>query len=105
MVGRDGTGPHKLVQGGLSQPRLLSPLPVQDAIRIVEQPESQVVAEGMRVSLSCRATGPPGLMYQWFCGRQEVRACPGHGGGWVRGSPSPGHLLSCRCLEPRPRSW
>ncbi|XP_030365463.1 mucosa-associated lymphoid tissue lymphoma translocation protein 1-like [Strigops habroptila] len=45
---------------------------VQDMIRIVVQPESQVVAEGTRVSLSCRATGPPGLTYQWFCGRQEV---------------------------------
>uniref|UniRef100_A0A672UJZ4 MALT1 paracaspase n=1 Tax=Strigops habroptila TaxID=2489341 RepID=A0A672UJZ4_STRHB len=57
---------------GHTQPRLVSPLPVQDMIRIVVQPESQVVAEGTRVSLSCRATGPPGLTYQWFCGRQEV---------------------------------
>ncbi|XP_062490452.1 mucosa-associated lymphoid tissue lymphoma translocation protein 1-like [Pezoporus occidentalis] len=45
---------------------------VQDTICIVEQPESQVVAEGTHVSLSCRAAGPPGLTYQWFCGRQEV---------------------------------
>ncbi|NWQ96042.1 MALT1 protein, partial [Burhinus bistriatus] len=45
---------------------------VQDMIRITVQPESQVVTEGMRVSLTCWATGPPGLVYQWFCGKQEV---------------------------------
>ncbi|NWU49426.1 MALT1 protein, partial [Dromas ardeola] len=45
---------------------------VQDMIRITVQPESQVVMEGMRVSLTCWATGPPGLVYQWFCGKQEV---------------------------------
>ncbi|XP_026720934.1 mucosa-associated lymphoid tissue lymphoma translocation protein 1-like [Athene cunicularia] len=45
---------------------------VQDMIRVTVQPESQVVAEGTRVSLTCWATGPPGLTYQWFCGRQEV---------------------------------
>ncbi|NXY07830.1 MALT1 protein, partial [Pteruthius melanotis] len=45
---------------------------VQDMIRITVQPESQVVAEGTQVSLTCCATGPPGLVYQWFCGRQEV---------------------------------
>ncbi|NXQ38549.1 MALT1 protein, partial [Catharus fuscescens] len=45
---------------------------VQDVIRITVQPESQVAAEGTQVSLTCCATGPPGLTYQWFCGRQEV---------------------------------
>ncbi|XP_066840081.1 mucosa-associated lymphoid tissue lymphoma translocation protein 1-like isoform X6 [Anser cygnoides] len=45
---------------------------VHDMIRITVQPESQVVAEGARVSLTCWATGPPGLAYQWFCGKQEV---------------------------------
>ncbi|XP_059687871.1 mucosa-associated lymphoid tissue lymphoma translocation protein 1-like [Gavia stellata] len=45
---------------------------VQDMIRITVQPESRVVTEGMRVSLTCWATGPPGLTYQWFCGKQEV---------------------------------
>ncbi|NXR33826.1 MALT1 protein, partial [Zosterops hypoxanthus] len=45
---------------------------VQDVIRIIVQPDSQVVAEGTQVSLTCCATGPPGLAYQWFCGRQEV---------------------------------
>ncbi|NXN42124.1 MALT1 protein, partial [Rhinoptilus africanus] len=51
--------------------RLLSSA-VQDMIRITVQPESQVVTEGVRVSLTCWATGPPGLVYQWFCGKQEV---------------------------------
>ncbi|NXL36222.1 MALT1 protein, partial [Glaucidium brasilianum] len=45
---------------------------VQDMIHITVQPESQVVAEGTRVALTCWATGPPGLTYQWFCGRREV---------------------------------
>ncbi|NXX01039.1 MALT1 protein, partial [Larus smithsonianus] len=45
---------------------------VQDMIRITVQPESQAVMEGVRVSLTCWATGPPGLAYQWFCGKQEV---------------------------------
>ncbi|NXK89591.1 MALT1 protein, partial [Formicarius rufipectus] len=45
---------------------------VQDMIRITVQPESQMVAEGARVSLTCCATGPPGLTYQWFCGKWEV---------------------------------
>ncbi|NWW53384.1 MALT1 protein, partial [Pedionomus torquatus] len=45
---------------------------VQDMIHITVQPESQVVMEGMRVSLTCWATGPPGLAYQWFCGKREV---------------------------------
>ncbi|NXW46786.1 MALT1 protein, partial [Nyctiprogne leucopyga] len=45
---------------------------VQDMIHITVQPESQVVMEGTWVSLTCWATGPPGLAYQWFCGKQEV---------------------------------
>ncbi|NXT32216.1 MALT1 protein, partial [Pelecanoides urinatrix] len=45
---------------------------VQDMIRITVQPESQVVTEGTWVSLTCWATGPPGLAYQWFCGKREV---------------------------------
>ncbi|XP_025961172.1 mucosa-associated lymphoid tissue lymphoma translocation protein 1-like [Dromaius novaehollandiae] len=45
---------------------------VQDMIRITVQPESHMVTEGTRVSLTCWATGPPGLSYQWFCGKQEL---------------------------------
>ncbi|XP_078525592.1 mucosa-associated lymphoid tissue lymphoma translocation protein 1-like [Lissotriton helveticus] len=45
---------------------------VQEGFRIVVQPESQMTMEGRRVSLTCHATGPPGLGYQWFCGKQEV---------------------------------
>ncbi|XP_074834396.1 mucosa-associated lymphoid tissue lymphoma translocation protein 1-like isoform X2 [Carettochelys insculpta] len=51
---------------------------VQEPIRIVVQPQSQVVSEGTQVSFTCQATGPPGLSYQWFCGKQEVpgATCP-----------------------------
>ncbi|XP_064030896.1 LOW QUALITY PROTEIN: mucosa-associated lymphoid tissue lymphoma translocation protein 1-like [Pogoniulus pusillus] len=45
---------------------------VQDMIHITVQPESQVVTEGTRVCLTCWAAGPPGLVYQWFCGKSEV---------------------------------
>ncbi|XP_062452318.1 mucosa-associated lymphoid tissue lymphoma translocation protein 1-like [Rhea pennata] len=45
---------------------------VQDMIRITVQPESHKVTEGTRVSLTCWATGPPGLSYQWFRGKQEL---------------------------------
>lgn len=48
---------------------------VQDMIHITVQPESQVVTEGTRVCLTCWAAGPPGLVYQWFCGKSEVRSC------------------------------
>lgn len=70
-MGQDGMGwcgTGDSAQAGLSSPT------VQDMIRITVQPESQVVAEGTQVSLTCCATGPPGLTYQWFCGRQEVRS-------------------------------
>ncbi|XP_054252264.1 LOW QUALITY PROTEIN: mucosa-associated lymphoid tissue lymphoma translocation protein 1-like [Indicator indicator] len=50
---------------------------VQDMIHITVQPESQVVTEGTRVSLTCWASGPPGLVYQWFCGKQEVPGAAG----------------------------
>lgn len=66
-MGWCGTGAQP-AEAGLSSPT------VQDVIRITVQPESQVVAEGTQVSLTCCATGPPGLTYQWFCGRQEVRS-------------------------------
>ncbi|NXS62760.1 MALT1 protein, partial [Brachypteracias leptosomus] len=68
---------------------------VQDMIRITVQPESQVVIEGTRVTLTCWATGPPRLTYQWFCGKQEVPgatapelvidavASPGHPGWYI----------------------
>uniref|UniRef100_A0A8C3XNS7 Mucosa-associated lymphoid tissue lymphoma translocation protein 1 n=1 Tax=Chelydra serpentina TaxID=8475 RepID=A0A8C3XNS7_CHESE len=45
---------------------------LSSAIRIVVQPESQVVTDGTRASFTCWAAGPPGLSYQWFCGKQEV---------------------------------
>ncbi|XP_036376555.1 MALT paracaspase 2 [Megalops cyprinoides] len=45
---------------------------VMEQIRITVQPQSQRVPEGGRVVLSCQATGPLGLGYQWFKGKEEV---------------------------------
>lgn len=89
-MGRGTTGQDRTGLGvmgwcgmGLSASPGSSPSPaVHDMIRITVQPESQVVAEGARVSLTCWATGPPGLTYQWFCGKQEVSpTSPCHAGG------------------------
>ncbi|XP_051893764.1 mucosa-associated lymphoid tissue lymphoma translocation protein 1-like [Pristis pectinata] len=44
-----------------------------DTIQIIVQPKSQDVTVGDRVSLCCQAIGPPGLSYQWFRGKNEVR--------------------------------
>ncbi|KAM3619446.1 uncharacterized protein V6R79_008322 [Siganus canaliculatus] len=41
-------------------------------LQIVVQPQSQQAPEGSRVILTCRASGPPGLSYQWFKGRDEI---------------------------------
>lgn len=43
-------------------------------IQISVQPRSQQAAVGSRVLLTCRAFGPPDLNYQWFRGKEEVRA-------------------------------
>ncbi|GAA6221547.1 mucosa-associated lymphoid tissue lymphoma translocation protein 1-like [Lates japonicus] len=45
---------------------------VAETIRITVQPQSQQATVGGRVVLTCRATGPPGLSYQWFRGKEEV---------------------------------
>ncbi|XP_035748888.1 39S ribosomal protein L54, mitochondrial [Egretta garzetta] len=37
----------------------------------------QVLSSGTRVSLTCWAAGPPGLVYQWFCGKREVPGATG----------------------------
>uniref|UniRef100_A0A8C8RSD9 Mucosa-associated lymphoid tissue lymphoma translocation protein 1 n=1 Tax=Pelusios castaneus TaxID=367368 RepID=A0A8C8RSD9_9SAUR len=62
-----------------------------ESLRIMVQPESQVVTEGTRASFTCWATGPPGISYQWFCGKQEVR--PTEGGTKVSG-------LKNKCATP-----
>lgn len=106
----DGAG-----QGSQPAQASLSSPAVQDMIHITVQPESQVVAKGTRVSLTCWATGPPGLVYQWFCGKREVRsrcamssraprACPWreHPDGWV-GAPNslaPSCLVGARSHGP-----
>ncbi|XP_042272304.1 MALT paracaspase 2 isoform X2 [Thunnus maccoyii] len=45
---------------------------VAELIRITVQPQSQKSIMGGRVVLSCRASGPPGLSYQWFRGKDEI---------------------------------
>lgn len=87
---------------GLSASPGSSPSPaVHDMIRITVQPESQVVAEGAQVSLTCWATGPPGLAYQWFCGKQEVGpTSPCHAGA---PGPLPGRTPTLSpCPSPPP---
>ncbi|TKS74564.1 Mucosa-associated lymphoid tissue lymphoma translocation protein 1 [Collichthys lucidus] len=45
---------------------------VAELIQITVQPQSQEAKMGSKVVLTCRATGPPGLGYQWFRGSEEV---------------------------------
>ncbi|XP_074524477.1 MALT paracaspase 2 isoform X2 [Halichoeres trimaculatus] len=45
---------------------------VAELIQITVQPKSQQTTVGGRVVLTCRASGPPGLSYQWFKGKEEV---------------------------------
>ena len=46
---------------------------VTEQIRVTLQPQSQHASEGARVVLACRASGPAGLAYRWFRGKDEVR--------------------------------
>ncbi|KAM4738870.1 MALT paracaspase 2 isoform 2-T2 [Anableps anableps] len=43
-----------------------------EQIKITVQPQSQQASLGSRVVLTCRASGPPGLSYQWFKGKEEI---------------------------------
>ncbi|XP_024134292.1 MALT paracaspase 2 isoform X2 [Oryzias melastigma] len=43
-----------------------------ELIRITAQPQSQHATPGSQVVLTCRASGPPGLTYQWFKGSEEI---------------------------------
>ncbi|KAM8745546.1 MALT paracaspase 2 isoform 1-T1 [Acanthopagrus schlegelii] len=45
---------------------------VAELIQITVQPLSQQATAGSRVVLTCRASGPPGLCYQWFRGKEEI---------------------------------
>ncbi|KAM9385111.1 MALT paracaspase 2 isoform 2-T2 [Pholidichthys leucotaenia] len=45
---------------------------VAEMIQITVQPQSQQATPGSRVILTCRASGPPGLGYQWFKGKEEI---------------------------------
>ncbi|GCB78201.1 hypothetical protein scyTo_0018571 [Scyliorhinus torazame] len=42
-------------------------------IQFIVQPKQQDATVGDRVSLCCQAIGPPGLGYQWFRGKHEVK--------------------------------
>ncbi|KAF3834808.1 hypothetical protein F7725_027366 [Dissostichus mawsoni] len=43
-----------------------------ELIQITVQPQTQQATVGGRVVLTCRASGPPGLSYQWFRGKEEI---------------------------------
>lgn len=45
---------------------------VMEQIDIIQQPQSQRIAEGSPVVLSCKAVGPVELQYQWFKGKDEM---------------------------------
>ncbi|KAM9849210.1 MALT paracaspase 2 [Aulostomus maculatus] len=45
---------------------------VLEPLRITVQPQSQEATLGVSVVLTCRASGPPGLSYQWFRGKEEI---------------------------------
>lgn len=45
---------------------------VAEMIHITVQPQSQEATVGSEVALACRASGPPGLNYQWFRGNEEI---------------------------------
>ncbi|XP_036971729.1 MALT paracaspase 2 isoform X1 [Acanthopagrus latus] len=47
-------------------------LTTTELIQITVQPQSQQATAGSRVVLTCRASGPPGLCYQWFRGKEEI---------------------------------
>ncbi|XP_061739213.1 MALT paracaspase 2 isoform X3 [Nerophis ophidion] len=46
-------------------------------IRVTVQPNSLQAAAGSTVVLTCRASGPPALTYQWFKGKEEVLEATG----------------------------
>uniref|UniRef100_A0A8C6T351 MALT paracaspase 2 n=1 Tax=Neogobius melanostomus TaxID=47308 RepID=A0A8C6T351_9GOBI len=45
---------------------------VSGQIQITQQPQSQQAQIGGKVMLSCKASGPSGLCYQWFQGKKEI---------------------------------
>ncbi|XP_038633521.1 MALT paracaspase 2 isoform X2 [Scyliorhinus canicula] len=53
---------------------LMSALPTTPVtITFIVQPKQQDATVGDRVSLCCQVIGPPGLGYQWFRGKHEVK--------------------------------
>ncbi|KAM8873859.1 MALT paracaspase 2 isoform 2-T2 [Spinachia spinachia] len=43
-----------------------------ERLQITVQPQNQQATAGGMVVLTCRASGPPGLGYQWFRGKDEI---------------------------------
>uniref|UniRef100_A0A3Q4M1Y8 MALT paracaspase 2 n=1 Tax=Neolamprologus brichardi TaxID=32507 RepID=A0A3Q4M1Y8_NEOBR len=64
---------------------------VAEQIQITVQPQSQEAAPGSNVVLTCRASGPPGLGYQWFKGKQEILGESGNSSELVLCPLSPTH--------------
>ncbi|XP_037105898.1 MALT paracaspase 2 isoform X2 [Syngnathus acus] len=48
-----------------------------EQIQITVHPNSEQATLGSRVVLTCRACGPPGLVYQWFKGKEEILEASG----------------------------
>ncbi|XP_072449994.1 mucosa-associated lymphoid tissue lymphoma translocation protein 1-like [Chiloscyllium punctatum] len=59
-----------IMSTGLLMPGLTT---TPDTLQIIVQPKQQSAIVGDRVSLCCQAIGPPGLGYQWFRGKHEVK--------------------------------
>lgn len=64
---------------------------VAEQIQITEQPQSQQATLGSRIVLTCRASGPPGLNYQWFRGKEEILNESGSTPGLVLCPLAPSH--------------
>ncbi|CAI5639780.1 MALT paracaspase 2 [Oreochromis niloticus] len=64
---------------------------VAEQIQITVQPQSQEAAPGSSVVLTCRTSGPPGLGYQWFKGKQEILGETGNSSELVLCPLSPAH--------------
>ncbi|XP_019752848.1 MALT paracaspase 2 [Hippocampus comes] len=70
---------------------------VTEQIRITVQPSSQRAPLGSRVVLTCRVSGPPGLSYQWFKGKEEILEASGRTPELVVCAMGPEHQGSYIC--------
>uniref|UniRef100_A0A672IJJ1 MALT paracaspase 2 n=1 Tax=Salarias fasciatus TaxID=181472 RepID=A0A672IJJ1_SALFA len=63
-----------------------------EQIEVTIQPQSQQGAAGSKVVLTCRASGPSGLSYQWFKGKEECLVVSGCSSSLFPGSVSGLHI-------------